>query len=112
MRYIGMTCEVHAQRAQAIGTELKSCYNISSAYYVLYTGIQDDAVLNWVSEKMDELYPNLTKGNAYISVPGVCFYLHDHSVFKVVPDYSLVKVHKKRFKRYLKKAICANRTQC
>lgn len=111
MGCIGMTCDAHARRVQGIGTELKPDCKVSSAYHALYIGLREDAIIDWMGEKMDELYPDLTKGHAHISVSGVCFYLHDHSVFVALPDSSLVLVHKKRFKRHLKKAICANRTR-
>ena len=94
--------------AIATGNNLKAEHGYGKEYYALYTGHMPDAILEFISDKIDLMYPELRK-NSWISIPGVAFRLMDFkdSVYTVVDE--MLYIHKASFKRHLKKAICRNR---
>lgn len=96
--------------AIATGNSLKAEHGFGKEYYALYTGHMPDAILEFISGKIDEMYPEL-RNNSWISIPGVAFRLMDFkgSIYTVVDAY--LYIHKASFKRNLKKAICRNRNK-
>jgi len=93
------------RQAVQIGNELKYLDSMGKEYYAFYN-INNDTILEWVERKVKELVD--TK-DIYFSVVGVVFDLTDNSVFKVSNrDIALIYVHKKRFKKYVKKAFQRN----
>lgn len=88
-----------------VGTDLKSFDSMGKEYYAFYN-TNSDTILEWVERKVKELVD--TK-DIFFSVVGVTFDLTDRMVFKVSnKDVNLIYVHKKRFKKYAKKAFQRN----
>lgn len=90
------------EQAQQIGTELKMHYGKGKEYYAVYC-TQGDTILDWLEMKVREFYPE--SGNS-VSYTNIIFELDGKGVFQVArQDASLLYVHKKRFKRFLKKVV-------
>lgn len=94
--------------AIATGNNLKAEHGFGKEYYALYTGHMPDAILEFISDKIDEMYPGL-RNNTWISIAGVAFRLMDFKDRVYTVKGELLFIHKATFKRYLKKAICRNR---
>lgn len=95
-------------QANNVGNDLKAFDKKGKEYYAFYN-IKCDTILEWVERKAKELVD--TKG-IYFSVCGVVFDLTDRNVFFVSnSDVNLIYVHKKRFKRFIKKAIQRNQSR-
>lgn len=74
-------------------------------WYALW--IHGDSYMNFIEHQIITLYPELWKRH-YVSVAGVCIYFigRGTSVLQVSKDQcDVLYIHKKRFKRQLKKAI-------
>ena len=101
--------EAKLATAIATGNNLKAEHGYGKEYYALYTGHMPDAILEFISNKIDLMYPEL-RNNSWISVAGVAFRLmaYKESIYTVIDDHMLY-IHKASFKRHLKKAICRNR---
>lgn len=92
------------------GNAMKRHHGFGKEYYALYTGHMPDAILEFISGKIDEMYPQLRQ-NSWVSVTGVAFRLMElkEKVYVVVDEH--LYIHKASFKRYLKRAICRNRNK-
>lgn len=104
-----LTQEEKLAKSMAIANSHKTVHGFGKEYYALSTASMPDAILEFISGKIDLLYPELRK-DSWISIPGVAFRLLDYksSIYRVV-DTHFLYIHKASFKRYLKKAICRNR---
>lgn len=91
-----------------IGNNEKAEHGFGKEYYALYTGHMPDAILEFISSKIDAMYPSL-RNNSWISIPGVAFRLMDFKDRIYTVKGELLFIHKATFKRYLKKAICHTR---
>lgn len=90
-------------QALRIGTQMKQSDSMGKEYYAFYN-INADTILYWVETKLKELITG--KGTHLVSVVGVTHRLLNKNCFKAShADESLIYVHKKRFKRFLKKAV-------
>jgi hypothetical protein len=94
--------------AIATGNNEKRDDGFGKEYYALYVGHMPDAILEFISGKIDLMYPDLRK-NSWISIPGVAFRLLDYKQSIYVAKGAFLYIHKASFKRHLKKAICRNR---
>lgn len=94
--------------ALEIGNDLKTEHGFGKEYYAIYTGHMPDAILEFIANKIESMYPKLDV-DTWISIPGVAFRLmkYKNSVYTVVDE--MLYIHKASFKRHLKKAICRNR---
>lgn len=90
-------------QALLVGKEMKHSDRMGKEYYALYD-VGGYTVYEWVESKINDLCGKDSVG--LVSMRNVLFDLTDKHVFKVSPnDDSLFYVHKKRFKRFLKKAV-------
>ena len=105
-----LTQEAQMDIAIATGNHMKREYGYGKEYYAIYMGHMPDAILEFISGKIDLMYPELRK-NSWISIPGVAFRLLEYkgSVYTAVDQ--MLFIHKASFKRNLKKAICRNRNK-
>lgn len=89
-------------QAKRIGNDLKSFDKIGKEYYSFYN-IKSDTILEWIDTKARELVANPP---GWFSVVSIAYDLTEKHVFKVSDrDTDLIYVHKKRFKRFIKKAL-------
>lgn len=102
--------EEKLKTAIATGNNLKGEYGYGKEWYALYTGHMPDAILEFISGKIEQMYPELSK-ETYLSIPGVAFRLLDYREHTYIADGDMLFIHKASFKRNLKKAICRNRNQ-
>ena len=82
---------------------MKHSDRMGKEYYAFYN-INPDTILYWVETKLKELVHG--KGMHLVSIVGVTHRLLNKNCFKAShADESLIYVHKKRFKRFVKKAV-------
>lgn len=94
------------EQAIRTGRELKDGDRMGKEYYAFYN-IKNDTILEWVEVKVKELVGQ--RDNQFVSIVGITHYLANNKCFKVSnSDLSLIYVHKKRFKRFVKKAVQHN----
>lgn len=93
------------------GIDFKGHDGYGKEWYALYIGSAGNGVLvDWVDEKIKELYP------AYynrVSVIAVIFDLHQicRNYITVAQCNDVQYIHKRRFKRHLKKALQRNQVR-
>lgn len=85
--------------------QAKSDALLGKEWYAISDQKQSDGLLNFIHAKATELYPELMKSHP--SVPGIFWniYNRNRAVFRHVEPFGIYVIHKKGFKRYLKKAI-------
>lgn len=97
------------QLAMRTGAELKSDDRMGKEYYAFYN-IQSDTILEWVEVQIRKFVPE--KNPNVVSIVGVTHELLGKSMFKASSDdLDLIYVHKKRLKRFIKKAVQRNLTR-
>ncbi|ARV76793.1 hypothetical protein PHABIO_162 [Pseudomonas phage Phabio] len=90
-------------QALLVGKEMKHSDNMGKEYYALYN-IHGYTVLDWIENKIEELIGSAC--NKHVSITGIAYDLTEKNVFLVSNvDGDLIYIHKKRFKRFLKKAV-------
>lgn len=90
------------QMCTQVGTAGKAHCKVGKEYYVFWNA-QGDIILDWVDAKVREFHPEV-KGHNY-SVVGVAHRTMDSfSVSPIMEDYILV--HKKTFRKLLRRAVC------
>jgi hypothetical protein len=86
------------------GRQLKFYNGKGKEYYAVYLGYREDAFLNYVSDLVNALMPQL-KGGHWVSMPGVIFKMFDinEKVFSRIGDTMFI--HKRRFRKYLRRCV-------
>jgi len=78
-------------------------------YYAIETGWGNGLLVDFIQLKAEELYPELAKTASFNStfweLYRACF-----SIFTYTEDLRTYFIHKRRFKRHLKKALIRSRT--
>ena len=93
-------------RANSIGRDLKGIDKMGKEYFA-FCNINGTTILDWVEGKVHELVIGAAK--KCINIVGVTYDLTGKHVFKLSDsDGSMIYVHKKRFKRFVKKAVQRN----
>lgn len=89
--------------AAALGRNVKSQLGIGKEHYVLVC-TAGDVLLDWVYQKALEFVPSTKTGN--FSTSGVVVGLMKKDVFWVpAGNFNVFCINKKRFKRFIKKAV-------
>lgn len=97
-------------RAIATGNELKGDFGMGKEHYAIYEPSGNDAFLEWLHAQVNSRHPKLGR---YVSIVGVFWNLYEiqPSMFRHDRDTGVYFIHKRKFKRYLKTAICRSRTK-
>lgn len=94
--------------AVEIGRQLK-CRG--KEYYAIYVGYTQDAYLEFVRSKIEQLYSSATDDH-WVSTPGVIFKLVELNSGVVSKIDDTIYIHKRKLKRHLRKAVHASRISC
>ena len=96
-------------RAIITGNNLKGDFGMGKEHYAIYEPSFNYLFLEWLDEQINNRHPGLAD---YVSVTGVFWNLYEiqPGMFRHDRDTGVYFIHKRQFKRHLKKAICRSRT--
>lgn len=105
-----MTAQEKLERAIVTGNNLKPDLVLGKEYYVLWIPEGNDEILEFIYAKVKAFYPNLAEN---FSAVGVFWELHriQPGMFRYDRDSGVCSIHKREFKRHLKKAIIRSRSR-
>lgn len=103
-----MTVEEKLKRAILIGNELKGDVGLGKEWYGVYAAHDQGIILEFIYQKANATYPGITKVSSIVGTFWVLFGIC-RGIFRHDPNTQMYYVHKRRFKRHLKKALCRSR---
>lgn len=94
--------------AVSTGNELKRDVGLGKEWYGVYAGYDQGIILDFIYQKANTAYPNITKVSSTVGtfwqLWAIC-----KGIFRHDPNTQMFYIHKRRFKRHLKKALCRSR---
>ncbi len=95
--------------AVASGNHIKSDLGVGKEWHAVWCGHDNGLILEFIYQKAMSSYPEITKT---VSIVGTFWELFGicKGIFRHDPDTDTYLVHKRRFKRHLKKALCRSRS--
>lgn len=103
-----MTAKQKLDRAIATGNNLKPDHVLGKEYYALWIPSGNDVLLEFIYEQCVSRQPSIAQ---CFSVVGVFWELYriQPSMFRHDQDSDMYFIHKRKFKRHLKKAMSRSR---
>lgn len=103
-----ITVEEKLALAVKTGNELKGDVGLGKEWYGVYAAHDQGIILEFIYQKANAAYPEITKVSSIVTtfweLFGIC-----KGIFRHDANTQMYYVHKRRFKRHLKKALCRSR---
>lgn len=100
--------EQRLETAIASGNELKRDIGLGKEWYAVWAGHDNGIILEFLYQKAKSAHPVIAKG---VSIVGTFQELFSicKGIFRHDANTQTYYIHKRRFKRHLKKALCRSR---
>lgn len=102
------TVEEKLDLAIRTGNELKRDVGLGKEWYGVYAAQDQGIILEFIYQKAKAAYPEITKVSSIVGTFWTLFGIRN-SIFRHDANTQMYYVHKRRFKRHLKKALCRSR---